>query len=116
MKLVAFAVVTAGALVTVSVNASVVLPSALLAVIVIGYVAPLPAAGVPASVAVPSPLSRNVTPAGKVPDSDSAAVGDPEAVTVNEPALPAANIADAALVIAGALSTANDCCICAAGW
>jgi hypothetical protein len=35
----------------------------------------VPDAGVPARVAVPSPLSVNVTPDGSAPDFDSAAVG-----------------------------------------
>ena len=50
--------------------------------------AAVPAAGVPASVAVPSPLSTNVTPAGSAPVSVSAAVGNPVVVTVNVPAVP----------------------------
>ena len=42
----------------------------------------MPAAGVPASVAVPLPLLVNVTPEGSVPVSTSAAVGKPVVVTV----------------------------------
>ena len=47
-----------------------------LAVIVTAYVPPEPAAGVPESVAVPSPLSVNVTPAGK-PVADNVHLGTP---------------------------------------
>ena len=46
----------------------------------------MPAAGVPARVAVPSPLSTKVTPAGSAPVSVSAGVGNPVVVTVNVPA------------------------------
>ena len=48
----------------------------------------MPAPGVPASVAVPSPLSTNVTPAGSAPVDVSVGVGVPIAVTVKVPALP----------------------------
>ena len=58
------------------------------AVIVNGYVPPVPAAGVPESVAVPSPLSVNVTPDGSLPDSDNARVGVPLDVKVRAPAMP----------------------------
>ena len=88
VKVVESAEVSVGAEVTDSTNAWVLLPIALLAVIVTAYVPPLPVLGVPASVAVPLPLSRNVTPAGSVPDSESAGAGEPEVVTVNEPAAP----------------------------
>ena len=62
----------------------------------------VPAAGVPASVAVPSPLSVKVTPAGSDPDSVIAAVGLPVVVTVNDPAVPTVNVAELPLVIFGA--------------
>ena len=53
----------------------------------------LPAAGVPARVAVPLPLSVKVTPDGSAPDSaESVAAGEPVVVTVNVPAVPAANV------------------------
>ena len=52
------------------------------AVIVTAYVPPEPAAGVPESVAVPSPLSVNVTPAGK-PVADNAHVGVPADVAAD---------------------------------
>ena len=48
----------------------------------------MPAAGVPASVAVPSPLSTKVTPVGRAPVSLSAGVGNPVVVTVNVPSVP----------------------------
>ena len=53
----------------------------------------VPAAGVPASVAVPLPLSTNVTPVGNAPVSViGAEVGNPVVVTVNVPAVPTANV------------------------
>jgi hypothetical protein len=61
---------------------------------------------VPAKVAVPLPLSVKVTPAGSAPDSDSAGVGTPVAVTVKLAAAPTGKLADAALVNAGAWPTA----------
>ena len=44
--------------------------------------------------AVPSPLSVKVTPEGRAPDSDRAAVGRP-VVTVKVPALPSVKVVDA---------------------
>ena len=73
----------------------------LLAVIVIGYVPPVPAPGVPLSVAVPLPLSTNVTPPGRAPVSLRAGAGEPVLVTVNVPALPTVKIVLAPLVMAG---------------
>src|SRR6266478_6280803 len=58
--------------------------------------------GVPLSVPVPLPLSRNVTPAGKVPLSVMIGVGNPVVVTLNVPATPTWKVAVFALVIAGA--------------
>ena len=52
-------------------------PATFVAVILNGYVPPVPAAGVPASVAVPSPLSLNFTPRGSAPVSDKPGVGAP---------------------------------------
>ena len=69
------------------------------AVIVSGYVPPEPAPGVPASVAVPSLLSLNVTPGGSAPVSDNAHVGTPVDVTVKVPAWPTVKVAWLALVI-----------------
>ena len=72
------------------------------AVIVNGYAPPEPAPGVPASVAVPSPLSVNVTPGGSAPVSDNAQLGTPVDVTVKVPACPAVKVAWWALPIAHA--------------
>ncbi len=66
---------------------------------------PVPAAGVPDSVAVPLPLSWKVTPVGKVPDSERLGAGYPEVVTVKLPAVPTVKVVEAAEVIAGAWST-----------
>ena len=54
------------------------------------------------SVAVPLPLSVKVTPAGNVPVLESVAVGVPVVVTVKLHNDPAVNVAELALVIAGA--------------
>ena len=67
-----------------------------------GYAPPEPGAGVPASVAVPSALGVNVTPAGSAPVLDSVGAGNPVVVTVNVPAPPRPKVVAAALVIAGA--------------
>lgn len=72
----------------------------------------VPDPGVPASVAVPFPLSVKVTPLGNVaPVSLNAGAGSPEVVTVNEPCAPMPKVALLALVICGAESTTNvkDC-------
>ena len=66
---------------------------------------PVPAAGVPASVAVPSPLSVNVTPGGSAPVSDNVELGTPVVVTVKVPAWPTVKVAPAGLVILGAWLT-----------
>ena len=57
--------------------------------------------GVPPNVAVPFPLSLNVTPPGRAPVLVSDGVGKPVAVAVNVPGVPAVNNALLALVIAG---------------
>ena len=62
----------------------------------------LPAAGVPARAAVPSPLSVKVTPLGRAPDSDTAGVGIPVEVTVKLPALPSVSVVLEPEVIEGA--------------
>ena len=67
----------------------------------------MPAAGVPASVAVPLPLSTKVTPEGSAPVPVSVEFGNPVVVTVNVPAVPVVNVVLAALVIAGAWSTVS---------
>jgi hypothetical protein len=60
-----------------------------------------PAVGVPPSVAVPFPLSVNVTPAGSEPVSMILGAGEPAVITVKELATPAWNVAVAALVTVG---------------
>jgi len=69
------------------------------AVIVNGYGPPEPAAGVPVSVAVPFPLSVNVTPDGSAPFSDKTQGGTPLVVTVKVPAWPTVKVSTAELVI-----------------
>jgi protein involved in polysaccharide export with SLBB domain len=71
-------------------------------VIVNGYGPPEPAAGVPVSVAVPFPLSVNVTPVGSAPVSDNVELGTPLVVTVKVPAWPTVKVVPAELVIPGA--------------
>ncbi len=104
VNVVALALVTAGAWLTVSVKACVLSGRTLFeAVNVIAYVPPVPAAGGPLSVPVPLPLSTNVTPAGNaVPPIAIAGAGKPDVVTVNDPAVPTMNVVAFALVIAGA--------------
>ena len=63
----------------------------------------MPAAGVPLSIPV---ALLNTNPFGKAPASVSAAVGEPDAVTVNSPAEPTVNVELFALVICGAAWTA----------
>ena len=75
------------------------------ALIVNGYGSPESAAGVPASVAVPSPLSVNVTPDGSVSGAGKMHVGYPVVVTVKVPAWPTVKVAESALVIWHAWST-----------
>ena len=64
----------------------------LLAVIVIGYVPPVSGSGAPLNVAVPFPLSTNVTPPGKLPVSVTAGTGKPTVVTENQPVDPTVNV------------------------
>ena len=65
---------------------------------------PDPVAGVPDKVAVPFPLSTNVTPDGSVPDSLRLGVGYPPDAVITEklPAVPTLNVELFADVIAGA--------------
>ena len=63
-----------------------------------GYTPPVPAAGVPASVAVPLPLSTNVTPAGSVPPTVIVGGRLPAVVIVNVPGVPARKLVEAGLV------------------
>ena len=105
-NVVLFALVMLGAVPWFTVNVKLwvaAVPTPLLAVRVREYVPPVPAAGVPPSVAVPFPLFVKVTPLGRVPDSLSAGVGDPVVVTVKLPAVPTVNVVLFALVIAGAV-------------
>jgi hypothetical protein len=103
VNVVLLAEVMAGAWSTFRVNDWVALGlTPLLAVMVIGYDPPVPPAGVPDSVAVPSPLSLKVTPLGRFPLSVSAGAGGPVVVTVKVPAEPAVNVVLLAEVMAGA--------------
>jgi len=74
---------------------------------VIRYDPPVPAAGVPLSVAVPFPLSVKVTPLGSAPVSARDGIGVPVAVTVNVPRVPTVNVVLLALVITGAVFTVS---------
>jgi hypothetical protein len=69
----------------------------LLAVIVMGYVPPVPAAGVPLS----KPAEVSVTPLGSEPVSLKVGTGKPVAVTVNDPPVPTWKVVLFALVMAG---------------
>ena len=57
---------------------------------------------VPLNVAVPLPLSMKLTPVGRGPISDRVGVGEPEAVTVKLPKVPAVKVVPPPLEIAGA--------------
>ena len=103
VNVVMVALVIAGACgtATVSVKLWVALgDTPLAAVIVSGYVPELPAAGLPASVAVPSLLSTKITPEGSAPVSLKEGVGIPLAVTVKRLDRPIAKVVASALVIA----------------
>jgi hypothetical protein len=105
VKVVLFALVTAEVWFTVSVKFWVAsVPAPLWAVIVKGYVPPLPDAGVPLSVAV---AAVNVTPLGSTPVSMNVGAGKPVAVTGNVPAVPTVKVVLFALVIAGARFTVS---------
>ncbi len=62
------------------------------------------AAGVPARVPVPLPLSMYVTPVGSAPDSPIEGVGTPAVVTVKEPATPTVKVVVDGLVMVGAVA------------
>ena len=96
------ALVTAGASSLVNVKSWVVVPVALVAVMVIGKLPPLPAVDVPARVAVPSPLSVKVIPAGSAPVSVTEEAGSPVVVTVEVNGVPTVEVAAAALMMVGA--------------
>lgn len=85
---------------TVRINVwTALLPTPLVAVIVILNGLPVAEAGVPLSTPV---AALNVTPLGNAPVSLSVGVGKPVAVTMNVPAVPTANVVLFVLVIAGA--------------
>lgn len=63
---------------------------------------PVPAAGVPESVAVPLPLLVNITPEGRVPVRESVALGEPVVVKVKLPLVPTVKVVALALVMAHA--------------
>ena len=71
------------------------------------YVPPVPAAGVPLSVAVPFPLLTNVTPLGNVPVAVRDGVGAPVVVIVKLPGVPTANVVLVPLVIAAVWFTVS---------
>ena len=74
----------------------------------------MPAAGVPASVAVPLPLFVNVTPVGSVPVRVTVAAGKPVVVMVKVPGRAAARTSSLfALVMAGAWLTVSVKLCCA---
>ena len=69
----------------------------LLAMMLIGYEPPVPAAGVP----VNTPKLLKVTPLGRAPDSLNVGDGVPRAVTVNVPTEPMEKVVALALVMTG---------------
>ena len=85
LNVVAAALVIAGAWLIVRVKLRVTGGRPLsVAVNVSGWLPPVPAPGVPASVAVRSPLSMKVTPAGSVPVTVSVGGGVPPPLVVTE--------------------------------
>jgi hypothetical protein len=98
MKVTPAALVIEGASLTVSVNDWLTVPTEFVALKVIGYVPPVPTAGVPLSTPVDA---LKVTPVGKVPVSLRVGAGVPVAVTVKVPAVPTVNVVLAPLVMAG---------------
>ncbi len=103
VKVVLFALVITGAVFTVSVKGWLAgVPTPLLAVNVMGYIAAVPDAGVPLSVPVPSLLSTNVTPLGSAPVSIKDGTGKPVVITVNDAETPTVNMVLFALMMAGA--------------
>jgi hypothetical protein len=101
-NVVLFALVMAGAWFTVRVKLCVASgETPLLAVIVIAYVPPEPAAGVPLS----TPAELSVTPPGSAPVLLKVGAGKPVAVTLNDPGVPTWKVALLPLVMAGAWFT-----------
>jgi hypothetical protein len=96
--------VMAGAWLTVSVKFWVAFGvTPLVALMVMGYVPPVLAAGMPLS----TPAEVKVTPAGRVPVALKVGAGNPLAVAVNDPAAPTVKVVLAPLVMAGAWLTVN---------
>jgi hypothetical protein len=106
VNVVLFALVMAGAALTVRVKFCVASGDAeLCALKTMLYVPSLPAAGIPARVPVPFPLSTNDTPVGRDPVLVNDGAGEPAVVTVKVPANPVVKVVLLALVIAGAALT-----------
>jgi len=82
-------------------------PTPLLAVIASGYPFAVPGAGVPLRVAVPSPLSTNVTPVGNAPVSVRDGVGVPIVVMEKNPTDPTVKVVVLPEVIAAVEFTLN---------
>ena len=61
----------------------------------------VPTAGVPARLAVPSPLSTNVTPVGSGPVSVNEGTGNPSVVTRKEPGVCSVKVVPLPEVMAG---------------
>jgi hypothetical protein len=101
-----FALVIAGAWLTVRLKLCVAFGSSPLeAVMVTGYAPPVLGPGIPLSTPV---VVLNVTPLGKAPVALNVGAGNPVAVTVNEPEAPTMNVVLFALVIDGAWFTVCD--------
>jgi hypothetical protein len=107
VNVVLMALVMTGAVSTVKVKDCEAELNTLVALIVREYVPLVAAAGVPASVAVPFPLSTKVTPLGSAPVSMRAGSGKPVVVTEKEPGPPTENVVALALVIEGASFTVS---------
>ena len=108
VNVVLLALVMAGVWSTVSVKLCVAsVPIPLWALTVIAYVPPVPAAGVPLSVAVPFALSTNVTPLGSAPVSVKDGLGKPVVVTAKVPRVPTVKVVLAALVMAAGWPTVS---------
>jgi hypothetical protein len=105
LKVALFALVIIGASFTVSVKlCGALLPTLLVAVNMIEYVLPVPAAGVPLSTPV---VVLNVTPVGNAPVSLNVGAGNPVAVTVKVPAVPTVNVVLLPLVMVGGWPTVS---------
>src|SRR5205085_7199990 len=98
----AFGLVIVGASRTVRMNVCGVAAIVFVAVNVIEYVPPVPAAALP-----PSTPALNVTPVGRTPLSVNVGAGKPVAVGLNVPGVPTVKMVLAADVNAGASLTVN---------